>query len=257
MWNSVKKEVLHGIRTYRFLLIACVLLFFAFIDPMLQKFILPNVLMSQFGEMDQSMMDQMLVTTQRECIRAYYTNIYQIGTLVIALVLSGAVAGERKSGTMIIPAGNGVRVEDALTAKAVVYGGYLLLITQVAVVAEYFYTGLLFGFDISLAPTVRSGLYYGMYFVLVMTIVFFMGTFMKSPVASGMTALVPAFGMHFLSGVLNISKSTPSGLLSEAALLSDMMTMDVMRPMIVTVIVILALMGWSVYRIQRIELATR
>lgn len=257
MWNSIKKEFMEGVRTYRFLAILSVMLFFAFLDPALQKYVIPNVLMAQFGDTQPEIIDQMLITTQRACIRTYYTNIFQVGTLVTAFVLSGVVAGERKNRTMIIPIGNGIGMEDAVMAKAVVNGVYLLLVNPLIAVVEYYYTGALFGFDLSLLPAIRSGCYYGIYFTMIMAIVLFAGTFFRSGMVAAMVALIPSFGIHLVSQLLNVSKYTPSGLINEAAMLSVIARRNVLLPMAVTMVLILVLIGYTIFRMERIELASR
>jgi len=72
MGQSIKKELIEGIRTYKFLIILVIFMFFALLNPVLSKMVLPEVLKSQFSGMGDEMLNQMVISSQRDCMRSYF-----------------------------------------------------------------------------------------------------------------------------------------------------------------------------------------
>ena len=149
MRQAIKKELLEGSRAYKFLIIFAVFVFFALMDPILNKMVLPEVLKSQFNNIGNDMLNQMLVTSQRDCVRGYLTDAFQIATLVVVLSLSSLVAGEIKNKTFIFPICSKNDFATLIISKMVVYGTYLILVATTCTLIDYAYAGALFGWESS------------------------------------------------------------------------------------------------------------
>ena len=70
----IKKEVLEGIRTYKFLILIAGILFFAVLDPVVMK-LLPEILKNQLGGLDVS---AMVDFSQRGVMNSHLKNIFQM-----------------------------------------------------------------------------------------------------------------------------------------------------------------------------------
>lgn len=258
MRQAIKKEIIEGIRTYRFLIIMAIFLFFALMNPILNKLVLPEVLKSQFNGISEDMLSQMIVTSQRECVRGYLTDVFEIATIVVVLTLSAIIAGELKSKTFIFPICSRKDFATLILAKLIVYGSFLMLAPTVSALIDYAYSGALFGVDLpSTIPIVRSGLLQGLYYVYVLGLVMIAGSFAKKPMTAGLIALVPAYGTHILAQLLGAGGYTPSGLLSEAGMLAVTMSREIILPIVVTISAIVVLVVLTVIRLQALELARR
>ena len=81
----INKEIIEGIRTQRFLILAIGSLVFSILDPVILK-LTPMILKSQAGGIDITSTSDL---SQRAAIRGYMKNLFQISSLVIALNLMG------------------------------------------------------------------------------------------------------------------------------------------------------------------------
>jgi len=254
----IKKEILEGIRTYRFLSIAAVLLFFSILNPVMNKLILPEVLKSQFDGMEEEMLNQMVISNQIDCLRGFMGDVFEIGTLVIVLVTAVLIAGERKEKTLILPICSNKKIEDIVIAKNLVYGIYTIIMIVIAVIVDYIYAGALFGMDdISITTVILSGVYIGIFYYMAISIVLFVGTFLKNTISTAIISLVIIYGSNIIAGVFENGNRFPSGLFDEAILLSNTMREEVIIPLFITVFVIAVLNVLTIYRMRRLDLVTR
>jgi hypothetical protein len=227
-------------------------------NPVLNKLVLPEVLKSQFNGISEDMLSQMIVTSQRECVKGYLTDVFEIATIVVVLTLSSLVAGELRSKTFIFPICSRKDFSTLILAKFIVYGSFLLVAPIISVLIDYAYSGVLFGVDLpSVLPIIRSGLLQGLYYVYVLGLVMIAGSFAKKSMTAGLIALVPAYGTHIVAQLLGAGGYTPSGLLSEAGMLAVIMSKEIILPIVITISAIVVLVVLTVLRLQSIELARR
>ncbi len=251
----LKKEVLEGLRNYRFLILFIGILFFAIFDPLMNKLVLPEVLKSQFPNMPEEIMREMLITTQVASIRGYMNSVYQISTLIIAFTLSGIIAQEISGKTLILPVCAGKRYEEMLVAKGSVYGGFLLLATTISALINYGYAGVLFGFDLpSILPALRAGVLQGFYMLYVVFLLIFIGALTRKPITAGMLTLLAAYGTRVLGGIFNLHRYLPSGLLVEAELLAVAPSFTLWGSLISTLTIVIVLYGLTIIRLTNLEL---
>lgn len=258
MRHSIKKELLEGTRTYKFLIIISIFMFFALLNPILNKMVLPNILESQFNGISDEMLGQMVISSQRECVRGYLSDVFEISTIVIVLGLSSLIAGELRNKTFIFPVCSRKDFTSMVMSKLFVYGSFIVLAATVSVVVDYFYAGMLFGADLpGILPVFRAGLLQGLYYVFVIGLVMICGSFATKPITAGLLALLPAYGTYFLSQLFGVQKYTPAGLLSEANLLAVRINPEIIWSLTITVGLIICMVFLTVVRLQKIELARR
>lgn len=256
MLPAVKKEIFEGIRTYKFIVVLAVFMFFSLMNPILNKMVLPEVLKSQLIGMDEAALSQMVISSQKDCVISYLGDVFEIATLVLVLLLAPIVAGEIHNKTFTFAKCSNKNFSKLVLAKLTVYGLVVMMVSEVGVLVDYAYSGALFGNDMySAVPVIRSGFLQGLYFMYVIALVMFLGTLIKKPISAGLLALIPAYGTVILSQLLDLDSFTPAGLLTEANLLADGVTTAIFLPMMITVLLIGILTFGTVLILDRMELA--
>lgn len=219
MWDKslLQKEWTGGLRTHRFLILGAVFLFFAVFTPFMNRYALPALLAQQFPGMPAETMEAMLVSTQRANIRGYLGDLFELGSLAVAFTLAGLMAGELRARTLVFSVTSNKRFCAIVTAKFIVYGGFMLVLSVVSVFANWFYAGLLYSFEItSLAAVLRAGLLQGAFFVHVVAALLLFGSLIARPIPVGLIGLGVMYAPLFLGGLFHIERFLPTALLTEA-----------------------------------------
>lgn len=250
---EIIKELRYAIRSGRILILFASFLFFALLTPVMLKVVLPMVLSGQLaGEATQGI-GGLTDMTQLDCIRNYMDDVLQIGTIIIAFTLCGLTASEIRDHTWVLPLCAGKRFGLMLGAKLLVFGGLLVMIPVLALLADYGYSGLLFGFEIGVLPILYGGLLQGIYALFLLCCLIMWGVLLKRPIPAGFMTLATAFGIHFISSLLNVQSWTPSGLLVEAQKLMLSVAPSLFLPLSVTIVLMIFMMTFTLSRLRRME----
>ncbi len=254
----IKKEFLDGIRNYRFLVIVVSFLFFAILDPVMSKFILPEIMKSQFPGLPEEALASLMDNSQIGIIRTYLNDVFQIGMLVVILTLSGVVAQEINQKTIIFPVTSGKKFHQILISKFIVYGIVLMVSAVFCAMVNYLYTGVLFGFDMtSPVPVLRAGFLQGFYMLFLLSLLMLVGSMIKKPMVAGLIVLIPAWFMGALGNLLNINRYLPSELIAESQLLSVVPSSSLITSIISTIVLSVLAFGFTVIRLRKSDLAWR
>ena len=232
-------------------------MFFALLTPVMLKVVLPMVLFNQpTGEIMQGMsgLDNI---TQLDCIRNYMDDVLQIGTIIIAFTLCGLTASEIRENTWVLPLCAGKRYGQMIGAKLLVFGVLMVIIPTLALVADYLYSGLLFGFEIGILPILYGGLLQGVYVFFLLSCLIMWGVLLKSPIAAGFLTLGTAFGTHLVSSLFRVGKWTPSGLLAHANALTPRADSSLLIPLSMTAIWIIVMTLITFAQLKHMEWNTR
>lgn len=253
MRTEIIKELRYAIRSGRVLILFASFMFFALLTPVMLKVILPMVLSNQLaGEAAQGI-GGLTDMTQLDCIRNYMDDVLQIGTIIIAFMLCGLTAAEIYDHTWVLPLCAGKRFKLMLGAKLVVFGALLIMLPVLALLVDYGYSGLLFGFEIGVLPILYGGLLQGIYMLFLLSCLMMWGVLMQKPIPAGFMTLATAFGIHFISSLLKIQKWTPSGLLAEAQKLMPTVAPSVFAPLSMTIVLIIFMMSLALSRLSGME----
>lgn len=95
----LKKEFLEAYRTPKGIILGVVFLFFGILSPLSAKYM--NEILAAFGQ-QQGIKIQLPPPTYLQSYEQFFKNIYFMMTVVIVLVLAGAVAEEKARGTIIL-----------------------------------------------------------------------------------------------------------------------------------------------------------
>jgi ABC-2 type transport system permease protein len=254
--SLLKKEFRQSIRTYRILILAGVFFFFAFLDPFMNRYLLPLILAGQFPELPSEMLEGFLINTQRANIRAYMGDLFEIGTLAVAFTLSGLLAAEIRDRTLIFSVCSGKRLSQVATAKLLVYGALLMLLSIAATGVNALYAGLLFSFEItSFAPILKAGILEGLFFIYLLSALLLFGALVPRPIPAALLGLAMAYVPSLLGGLLNIERFLPDALLSEASLLTWMSNGSYLPGLIVSLACILLFWLGSILVLRHRELS--
>ncbi len=137
----IKKEIDEGIRSYKFMIIAFVFIFFALLDPVMLKF-LPDILKLQTG---MEGLAEFITISGEEAIKSYIGNILQIIPVVLAFTLSGVVSKEFTNHYIDIPLSKGIDLGRLFTSKFIVYGSVIVMIAFISLLVNYYYSMMIFG----------------------------------------------------------------------------------------------------------------
>lgn len=253
MKQDIFKEIRYGLRNSRFLILMTGFLFFAIFNPLMSKLVIPNIMKSQMPGLTDEAIKEMLNLTQIGVIRAYMGDIFEIGSIIVAFTLCGLMAQEIKDNTLVLPLCSSKLFGSVVTAKLLVFGSVLVLSPTVALMVNYLYAGLLFSFDIGLAPIIRGGLLQGVYMVFLLTSLLLWGAIIKKPIAAGIMTLVTGYGLHFIGGLLRIHAWLPSGILNEAQLLDTTISPELLQTLSVTIAIVLAMATITWLRLKTME----
>jgi ABC-2 type transport system permease protein len=251
MKTYLKKEVLYGMRNYKFLIIFAVYIFFALFDPLMLKF-LPIILADQFGGMD---ITEAMAIDQAGAIQNFLNTNYQIVTLVIAIALMGLVASEIKDKEIIIPTCLGMSLKKWIVSKIFVYSIFIIASSIIAQLICNIYALTIFeGRSIEISASLKIGLLMGVFHIFILSLIIFFGALTKKHGISAFLALLAAYTLPALTGLFNISKYTPAGLINEAGYLVSYFSTDGIISLVWSVGAIAIIILLSLITIESTEL---
>jgi ABC-2 type transport system permease protein len=139
----LEKELLEQWRTYKFLIVAAVLVVFGLASPLLAK--LTPELLKSIPDMPPGLAESIPAPTITDAVVQYVKNMSQFGILLALLMTMGMVVQEKERGTAAMMLTRRVSRETFLLAKfcatALVFTVTLIL----AALGCWYYTYLLFG----------------------------------------------------------------------------------------------------------------
>lgn len=246
----IKKELMEGIRTQKFLVLAIGILFFSIADPVLLKF-MPEILKSQAQGIDFS---SFINLTQTGALVNYTKSLYQIGTFIIAFSLMGIIGAEISNKTLTIPMSMGCRVRGILIGKLLVYGGYLVVLTLTGLTIAYIYSGQIFSPDpISYLSIIKAGLLYAIFYIFIVSILMLMNSLVEKPYIAGIVALLISYGMPLLGNINGLGKYIPNALITEANRFNMEFTSELLITLICTLVIIITINIITGLRLKKIS----
>jgi ABC-2 type transport system permease protein len=190
---SLYKELLEQKRTYRFLVLAVILLFFSLLSPLAAKFSPQLISMVPGGEELSSVIP---TPTLLDAIGQYVKNISQFGMLMAIFLAMGMVIQEKDKGTaaMIL-----VKPMSRLCFLLAKFSGLSLVFLACLVISgasAYYYTGILFTSPDFAGWFLMNGLLF-VYMEVYLAITLLFSTLMRSQAA----AVGLSFGVLLVLGL--------------------------------------------------------
>ena len=231
--TTISKEIKYGMRNNIFLILTAGFLFFALMAPVMAK-ILPKIMQSQFPHLPQEQIDAMLNFNQAEIIRSFLGDILEIVVIIVAFTLCGLLAQEIKEHTLVLPLSSGKRTSEIISAKLIVFGAALIMVSVFAVLVNYLYAGLLFSFEVEIIAVVRAGLLLGLFLIFLLVSLLLWGSVTKKPLAAGFLSLIIVYGQYGLASLFDLHAYFPSGLLVAATELATNVSVSLLQTIAIT-----------------------
>jgi len=204
----IKKELKEQLKTYRFLVIAIVLLIFGLMTPLLLKY-LPEILKIA-GE---DIIIDIPPATAVQALTEYADTIAQMGVLIVVLVTMGAISREIDKGTAAMVLSKPVSRAAFILAKLFTLSTSFVVALVLASIACYVYTVILLGEADITAFISLNGLLI-LFFIVAISVTLLLSSVFKSQLAAGGLALVFFVGQAVIANIPKIGEYMPSGLIS-------------------------------------------
>jgi hypothetical protein len=245
MKSELQKEIRYALRSGRILILFASLLFLALLTPIMLKVVLPQVLGGEVNDL--------VMMTQRDCIRSYLGDVFEIGGIVIAFTLCGLTACELQGDTWLLPVCAGKRFGHMVGAKLLVFGTLLVILPVATLLVDYLYSSYLFGFEVGISAVLFSGILQSIYLVFFLSCLIMWGVFTRKPIPAGFLTLATAYGIQAISSLLRMQGWTPSGLLTQAMELNPTVDSSLLISLTVTVLLIVTTMRITMAKLKYME----
>lgn len=252
----IKKEIIEGIRSYRFLILLLVMVIFAILDPLMLK-LLPVLLKNQVPEG----VTELFKITQTFAVQNYIKDISQLINIVIILTLAGLLVDERNNKTLVFQYSKGVSVTGMIIGKNTVYTVALPISIFIGFCVNYYYSSVLFIEEpVAIASILKIAGLFSVYYIFIVSLVIFLGSFSQRKLFVGIGSLAIVFTLSALGSINVIKHYLPSNLLSLAGRIlgeSPASTVD-NGPILITIgAVILYICIFNIlaiYRMNKVEI---
>lgn len=247
------QEFRAGWRSFRYPAFLLVVLFFAILDPLMLKYM--NEIVAYFAIGIEMVIPE---PTAADAFASYLGDVSQIGIFVLIFMSMGLVAREKETGVTGWLLSKPISRFQYLTAKLLAL--YTVIISGLIICSlfAYLYTGSLIEY-LPFLPALQATACLIVFTLLIGTFNFTFSTLLKTPLQAGGLTI----GIFFLSGIINMlisgSKAAdyyPNSLLAmiPRLLAGTADASIIVRPMLVSLVIIAALLALTVNRFIRLEL---
>ncbi|MTI70419.1 MAG: ABC transporter permease [Firmicutes bacterium] len=246
-----KKELIEGIRNYKFLILAIGIILFAILDPIMLK-LLPEILKGQTQGVDIS---QFMNINHRFSITNYMNDIYNIANIVIALTLMGVITDEIKDKNIVIPLTKGLNLEGLVIAKTLVYSLIITSFTFVGFIINYYYSQILFPKDlVSFSSVMKSCLLYSIYLLFVISLIYLLSSLFKKGIIAALLSILIIYTMPLIMNIKILSTYLPFYLIKQANNFNVIFDSTLIISILWTLIYIVIITVITIERLKRIEI---
>jgi len=245
----LSKEIKEQLRTYRFLIVAAVFVFFGLLSPLLAK-MTPELLK---GLETSGISVQLPPPTTTDALVQYLKNLTQFGVLLAILLVMGCVAQEKERGTASMILSKPLSRLSFLAAKFASLSLSFLVSLALAGIACYYYTIILFG-RLDGLLFVKINLLLGLWLLVYIAITLFFSTLAGSQVVAGGLAFAVLIVLSILSGIPRLGRYLPGELLSWANRVTAGAPGDAWWAVVVSLGIILACFtaAWQIFERQEL-----
>lgn len=207
------KEIMEGIRTKKFLIIAIGFMFFAVADPVLLK-LTPEILKSQMKGVDFS---SAIELTQKAAILNFTNDLYQLVSLIIALTLMGIISSEINEKSFVIPFSIGGKASGIILSKFFVYSVFVVILTVISISTAYWYSGIIFkNSSVDYIMVLKAGFLYGLFFIFLLSIIILFSSLFKKNIITAIASVIIIYTMPITNSLFTFGKYLPINLLKMA-----------------------------------------
>ena len=247
-----KKEILEAIRTNKYLILFVGTIFWALLDPLVLK-LLPLFLKNY---LPADLIALFSTFTRDVAFQTFIKDLFQIGTLFIALTLMGLLSNEVSLKKLVFPYSRGANPAGIVLAKYIHYTVTISLFILIAFLTNYFYINRLFtGGMLSIEIALKSSLLYILYYSILLSILLYLSSLFKRGLIAGITALVFGYSLSIFNQFKTIRAYLPNYLLFKAADIGHIFDNSLIPTVIISFCIIILLIFFSILRMKKIDVA--
>lgn len=178
-WMTLFKKELHeNWHNKKWIWVPLVMILLAIMDP-LSYYYLPQILDTVGGVPDGSVFEiPEIIPT--DAIMMSIGQLKMFGVLIIILISMGTIAGEKSRGITEIILVKPIAYHHYITAKWAQYFILIIFSLFISLLTSWYYITILFG-DLAFSILLMVALFYGIWYVFVLTVTFFYNTLFNSP----------------------------------------------------------------------------
>ncbi|WP_342028694.1 ABC transporter permease [Oceanobacillus limi] len=242
-----KKEMLENWRNKKWVWFPLVIILLSILDP-ISSYYMPQIIDSVGGLPDGTVLE-LPDYTPPEVVIMSLGQLSSLGVLVIVLMSMGTIAGERKSGVAELVLVKPVSYKNYVTAK---WASLILLVwisLFLGLFVGWYYINILFG-DLTFLHLLQITFFYGLWLTLVVTLVIFYNTWIKTPGLVAFLTIATIMIMSLITQVfghfLDWSPNKLSNHIFES-LMTDQASTDLIATGSVTIFISVLLLVASIY----------
>lgn len=247
-----KKEILESVRGNKYLILFVGTIFWALLDPLMLK-LLPLLLKNY---LPADLTDLFSTFTRDTAFQTFIKDLFQIGTIIIALTLMGLLSNEVTLKKLVFPYSRGANPAGVVLAKYIHYTITISLFILIAFLTNYFYINRLFtGGILSIEIVLKSSLLYILYYSVFLSILICLSSLFRRGLIAGITVLVLGYSLSIFNQFEAIRAYLPNYLLFKANEIGHIFDNSLIPTVIVSFCLIILLVFFSILRMKKIDVA--
>lgn len=247
-----KKEILESARGNKYLILFVGTIFWALLDPLMLK-LLPLFLKNY---LPADLTDLFSTFTRDTAFQTFLKDLFQIGTIIIALTLMGLISNEVSLKKLVFPYSRGANPAGVVLAKYIHYTVTISLFILIAFLTNYFYINRLFtGGILSIEIVLKSSLLYILYYSVLLSILLCLSSLFRRGLIAGISVLVLGYSLSIFNQFETIRAYLPNYLLFKAADIGYIFDKSLTPTIIVSFSLIILLVFFSILRMKKIDVA--
>lgn len=188
--------------------------------------------------------------------QTFLKDLFQIGTIIIALTLMGLLSNEVSLKKLVFPYSRGANPAGVVLAKYIHYTITISLFILIAFLTNYFYINRLFtGGVLSIEIALKSSLLYILYYSVLLSILLCLSSLFKRGLIAGITVLVFGYSLSIFNQFKVVRAYLPNYLLFKAADIGHIFDNSLIPTVITSFCIIILLIFFSILRMKKIDVA--
>lgn len=246
-----KKEILEAIRTNKYLILFIGSVFWALMAPLILK-LLPLFLKSLPIDLSAVFED----FNRDAAYLSFLGDFFEIGTIFFALTLMGLISNEVYYKRLVFPYSSGANTTGMVIAKYIHYGLTFSVFILIGFLTNYFYTNRLFeGGILEIGMVIRSSFLYMVYYAFLLSLLIFLSSLFRKGIIAGITVIILGYTLSIFNQVTKIRAYLPNYLLFKAADIGNIFDSTLFPTIIISVVLIVAFLFFSILRIKKLDIA--
>jgi len=155
--------------------------------------------------------------TREAAVTNYFKDLFQIGSMILVFVISSSLCDEINSKKLMIPLSKGANTSSIVLAKYVHFVLAVVFALFIGFMVNYYYVNILFTEGNVEIKAVMAGLiYFSLYYGFIIALTLCFSALFSKGFTAGILSLILTYIMAALSGINNLGKYIPYGLVTEA-----------------------------------------